>query len=172
MPRQAARLLFLLLVIATIAIGCRKTPPPATAGGPQVVPVSHPVQRPVTEYVEYTGRADAVDSIGIKARATGYLIQAPFIEGAEIKKGNLLFEVDPKPYQAQLAQAEAQVGVAEAQLVLAKASYARVRNVSGSVAVSPQVLDQAQSVADASDDQVKAPKSTAPTCRLSTRYHK
>src|SRR5439155_9283686 len=122
-----ARLVALFALAAPAALaGCKTPAPPAGAAGPQVVPVAKSVQRPVTEFVEYTGRADAIDTIGIKARATGYLIRAPFTEGAEVKKADLLFEIDPKPYEAQLAQAEAQVKVAEANLVLAQASYNRV----------------------------------------------
>src|SRR6476660_4914243 len=152
---------YLLFVAVLIAPGSRRPAPPATAGGPPVVPVSHPAQRQVTEYVEYTGRADAIETVGIKARATGYLKRAPFTEGAEVKKGDLLFEIDPAPYEAQLAQAEAQVRVAEANLVLAQASYNRVKNLTGSAAVSPQEIDQARAAADAADAQVRAAKATA-----------
>src|SRR5205823_13040127 len=129
----AARLVCLLPLVAAAALaGCKKPAPPAGAAGPPVVPVAKSVQRPVTEFVEYTGRADAVETVGVKARATGYLIRAPFTEGAEVKKGDLLFEIDPRPYDAQLAQAEAPVKVAEAQQVLAQASYNRVRHLTGS----------------------------------------
>src|SRR5438270_7633843 len=101
MPRRiAGGVLFLGLVLP--AGGCRPGGPAGPPSGPPVVPVSHPVRREVTESVEYTGRTDAVESVGIKARATGYLVRAPFTEGAEVKKGDLLFEIDPRPYQAQL----------------------------------------------------------------------
>jgi multidrug efflux system membrane fusion protein len=173
MSRLIARLAWLLPLAAAVAVaGCKKPAPPSAASGTQVVPVAKPVQRPVTEFVEYTGRSDATDTIGIKARATGYLIRAPFTEGAEVKKGELLFEVDPKPYEAQLAQAEAQVKVAEANLVLAQASYNRVKNAKGTAAVSPQEVDQARAAADAADAQVKAAKATAEVYRLNLGYTK
>ena len=76
---------------------------------PPDVPVSQPIQREVTEYADFTGRTDAIESVDIRARVTGYLVQTPFKEGTEVKKGDLLFEVDPRPYQAQLDQAEGQV---------------------------------------------------------------
>jgi RND family efflux transporter MFP subunit len=175
MSRLRSPIVFLLPVAAALAVaGCKKTGAPPAAGGPQVVPVAKPVQRPVTEYVEYTGRSDAVTTIGIKARATGYLIRAPFTEGAEVKKGELLFEIDPEPYKAQLAQAEAQVKVAEANLVLAQASYNRVRGLTGvgSTAVSPQEVDQARAAADAAEAQVRAAKATADVYRLNLGYTK
>jgi RND family efflux transporter MFP subunit len=169
MPHPSARRLLLFALIATTTIGCRKSAPPAVSGLP-VVPVSHPVLREVTEYVEYTGRADAIETVGIKARATGFLVRAPFTEGAEVKKGDLLFEIDSAPYKAQLAQAEAQVKVAEANLVLAQASYNRVKNLTGSVAVSPQEIDQARAAADAAEAQVRAAKATAEIYRLNLGY--
>ena len=167
MPRP---FLLLFLPLAAALAGCKKPAPPPAAGGPLVVPVARPVQRPVTEFVEYTGRADAVETVGVKARATGYLIRAPFTEGAEVKKGDLLFEIDPRPYQAQLAQAEAQVKVAEANLVLAQASYNRVKNLTGSAAVSPQEVDQARAAADAAEAQVRAARATAEVYRLNLGY--
>jgi multidrug efflux system membrane fusion protein len=171
MALPAARLAPLVPLIAAAALaGCKKPAPPVGPGGPQVVPVARPVQRPVTEFVEYTGRADAVKTVGVKARATGYLVRAPFVEGAEVRKGDLLFEIDPKPYEAQLAQAEAQVKVAEAQHVLAQASYNRVRNLTGSASVSPQEIDQARAAAEAADAQVRAAKATAEVYRLNLGY--
>ncbi|HEX3149812.1 MAG TPA: efflux RND transporter periplasmic adaptor subunit [Gemmataceae bacterium] len=172
MSRRAPWLVLLLPIATALFIGCRKTPPPTATAGLPVVPVSLPVQRPVIEYVEYTGRADAVTTVGVKARATGNIVRAPFIEGAEIKANDLLFEIDPKPYEAQLAQAEAQVRVAEAQHVLAQASYNRVKNLTGTVAVSPQEVDQAKAAADAADAQVKAAKATADVYRLNLSYTK
>jgi RND family efflux transporter MFP subunit len=171
MSVPAARLLCLLPLAAALA-GCKRPTPPTQNTGPQVVPVAKPVQRPVTEFVEYTGRADAVETVGVKARATGYLIRAPFTEGAEVKKGDLLFEIDPKPYEAQLAQVEAQVRVAEANLVLAQASYNRVKNLTGTAAVSPQEVDQARAAADAADAQVRAARATAEVYRLNLGYTK
>ena len=64
------------------------------------MPVSHPIERVVTDYVDFTGRTDAVQSVNIIARVTGYLVKMPFKEGSEVKARDLLFEIDPRPYQA------------------------------------------------------------------------
>jgi hypothetical protein len=58
------------------------------------VPVSKPVRREVTEYVDYTGRTAAINSVDIRPRVTGYLVKMPFKEGSEVKAGDLLFEID------------------------------------------------------------------------------
>ena len=121
------------------------------------MPVSKPVQREVTDYVDFTGRTDAVQAVNIVARVTGYLVKMPFKEGAEVKKGDLLFEIDPRPYQAQLDQAEGQVATYKAQLKLAddelRAGY---RASSEAGAVSQQELDQDKARVDEAAAQVKA----------------
>ena len=95
------------LLLAATAAGCRPKTREVAAEVP-VVPVSHPIQRVVTEYVDFTGRADAVQSVNIIARVTGYLVplEKPFKEGSEVKKGDLLFEIDPRPYQGAVRPGE------------------------------------------------------------------
>ncbi len=121
-----------------------------------VVAVSQPVQREVTDYIDYTGRTDAVNSVDIRPRVTGYLVKMPFKEGSDVKKNDLLFEVDPRPYQAQYDQAAGQVELAKAQLKLAKADYQRALVVAKTPgAISQQDLDKylaSQEEAEASVD--------------------
>ena len=88
------------------------------------VSVAQPIVRDVTDYVDFTGRTEAPFSVDIRPRVTGYLVKMPFVEGAEVKEGDLLFEIDPRPYQAQLDKAEGDVTLAEAKLKLAKADNA------------------------------------------------
>jgi multidrug efflux system membrane fusion protein len=122
------------------------------------VPVSQPVRREVTDYVDFTGRTDAVHSVDIRPRVTGYLVDMPFKEGAEVKDGDLLFVVDPRPYQAQLEQAQGQVDLYKASLGLAKTTLARDRAINALQpgAVSPQQFDQEQATVDEADARVKA----------------
>src|ERR1700690_1853630 len=94
------------LTLAGGVFGCGKESPQIAPAQAPVVPISHPIEREVTDYVDFTGRTDAVESVDIRPRVTGYLVKMPFKEGAEVKVGDLLFVVDPRPYQAQLDQAE------------------------------------------------------------------
>ena len=149
------------LLLAAAAAGCRpKTRVEATEV--PVVPVSHPVQRVVSDYVDFTGRTDAVQSVNIIARVTGYLQKPKFEEGSEVKAGDVLFEIDPRPYQAQFDQAQSQVKLDDAQLDLAKSTLARYQALAKTTpgAVSEQALDQYQAaVAEAKarlDAQVKS----------------
>ncbi len=102
--------------------GCGQPPAQDASSEPPVIPVSQPVQRNVTDFVDYTGRLAAINSVDIRPRVTGYLTKMPFKEGAEVKKDDLLFEIDPRPYQALVDQAEAQVNQNKARLRLAKAN--------------------------------------------------
>ena len=98
--------------------------------------------------MDFTGRTKAVQSVDIRPRVTGYLVEMPFKEGAEVKKGDLLFVVDPRPYKAQLDQAQGQVDLYQAQLKLARTTLARDRAINNLVpgSISQQQLDQEQAV--------------------------
>ena len=85
-------LLFLGLLLAIM--GCSQAPLQVGPSPVPVVPISKPVARKVTDYVEFTGRTDAVRAVDIRARVTGYLANMHFQEGAEIKKGDVLFDID------------------------------------------------------------------------------
>ena len=90
--------------------GVRRLPAEDAASRPRPQPPGHSGQpadeRVVTDYADFTGRTNAHQSVDIRPRVSGYLVQMPFKEGAEVKEGDLLFEVDPRPYQAQYDQAE------------------------------------------------------------------
>ena len=96
MPRVHANLIILALALAGLG-GCTKPAAQVAPAEPPVLPVSKPARREITNYVEFTGRTDAVQAVDIRPRVTGYLMQMPFKEGSEVKKGDLLFEVDPRP---------------------------------------------------------------------------
>ena len=89
-------------LLVALATGASERAPRVLRPQPPVIPVSQPVERAVTDYVDFTGRTNAINSVDIRARVSGYLVQMPFKEGAEVKEGDLLFEVDPRPYKAQL----------------------------------------------------------------------
>jgi multidrug efflux system membrane fusion protein len=155
-------------------VGCSHSPPQLAPAQPPAVPVSHPVNRVVTDYVDFTGRTDAIQAVDIRARVTGYLVEIPFKEGAEVKKNELLFVVDPRPYQAQLDQAEGQVNRFQAQLDLAKTTYARYQGLSTSEpgAVSKQALDQYKAQVAEADAALKAAKASLEVYKLNVSFCK
>src|SRR5205085_10800335 len=90
--------------------------PQAAAPPPPKVTVSQPSMRDVVEWEEYTGRLEAAESVEVRARVNGYLQSIHFKEGSIVKKGDLLFVIDPRPYQAELERAKAELALATARL--------------------------------------------------------
>jgi multidrug efflux system membrane fusion protein len=160
----------ILIPAALGLLGCRHNqggaPPPA----PPTVPVSLPVERDVTDYVDFTGRTDAINSVGIRPRVTGYLIAAPFKEGAEVKKNDVLFEIDPRPYQAQLDQAQAQVTLNQASLKLAQATQARLQPLVGTGAASQQEYDEAVANVNEAQARIKASQAAVEVYKLNLEF--
>src|SRR5438132_13087012 len=91
------RLVIFCFLLMGAATGCQDGAPRIAPPETPVVPVSHPVERDVTDYVDFTGRTDAVQSVNVIARVTGYLVQMSFKQRSEVKAGDLLFEIDPRP---------------------------------------------------------------------------
>ena len=156
------RLLSAAFLLLAALVGCAQRKPQVASAENPVVPVSLPVSREVTESVDFTGRTDAVDAVNIVPRVTGLLVRIPFKAGAEIKKGELLFEVDPRPYKAQLDQAVGQVSLYNAQLKLARATYARDRVIRSrdAAAVTQLQLDQDIAAVEAATAQIKTAEAT------------
>jgi len=87
--------------------------------------VAHPVSRPVSQYLEATGTTEAFESVELRARVPGFLDQILFTPGATVKKGELLFVIDKRTYQAAVVAAEATLAQHEAELVYARADFQR-----------------------------------------------
>ena len=107
---------------------------------PQVT-VATPLVRNITDWDEYTGRLAAVDSVEIRARVGGYLESVHFTDGALVKKGDLLFVIDPRPYQAALDETRAQLTRAKVRLELAVNDQDRANRLFASRAISEEELD-------------------------------
>ena len=151
--------------------GCaQKTKQVAPPEAP-VVPVSQPVEREVTDYVDFTGRTDAVQSVDVRARVTGYLKKVLFREGAEVKEDQQLFEIDPRPYKDQLDQQLAQVTLNEASLLLAQTTLQRDVQA-GTAAVSPQQIDQDRAAVEEAKARIKASQATLEQYQLNLAFTK
>lgn len=133
----------LALGAASIGLGActRADPPPAPP--PPEVSVIEVKPGPVTVYNEYVATTQAPDTIEIRAQVTGLLERLAFVDGAQVKKGELLYVIDPRPVQAQVAQAKASLAQAEANLFNARQSLARNARLIAQNAVSKQDYDNA-----------------------------
>ncbi|HVC92902.1 MAG TPA: efflux RND transporter periplasmic adaptor subunit [Pirellulales bacterium] len=151
----SAAVLFLSLGLS----GCAPAPSETPAEAPIPVTISYPVEREITDFADFTARTAAVESVEVRARVAGYLDKISFKEGTLVKKGDLLFQIDPRPYQAQVDFARAQVAANEALLKKAKADNTRYKSLARKSpnAVTSQDLDQYQ----AAEDQAIANQGTA-----------
>ena len=129
---------FLLVLLA--ASGCRKASAPSQ--GPLPVNVVTAIEKEVNEWDEFTGRLDPVESVEIRPRVSGYITEIHFEAGAIVKKGDLLYVIDPRPYQADFDRAAAEVQRMDAQLKLAQIELNRATELRNKNTISASEFDQ------------------------------
>ncbi len=128
MPTSSKRTVILLLSIFLAGQwGCKKAPPPEPP--PTEVTVSRPLQRQIADAVEYTGTTAAPAAVDVRARVTGFLDKVQFEPRSRVKAGDVIFEIDARPFQAALDRAEADVKAKEAQLVKAQFDAERITDL-------------------------------------------
>ena len=162
----------LLLGFCLGLTSCVPAPSEGPPAAPVTVTVSYPLEREVTDYVEFTARIAAVDSVEVRARVWGYLQKVNFKEGTLVKKGDVLFELDPRPYQAMLNQAKAKVAQDEAQLKYDEAQYQRNLRLIATRAVSESDLEKSAAARDVDTANVAADKAMAASRQLDLEYTK
>jgi RND family efflux transporter MFP subunit len=129
----------LLTLAAVVAYGCAGKPRRVDA--PPAVTVAHPLQKTVVDWDDYLGQFQAVDSVDVRPRVSGYLQSVGFKDGDVVRKGQLLFVIDPRPYQAALDQAKGQAAHADAALANARTEAARGEQLLAAHAISQQAYD-------------------------------
>ena len=129
-----------ILSIFLTAGGCKKTAAPQQAALP--VNVVTVVEKEVNEWDEFTGRLDPVESVEIRPRVSGYITEIRFEAGAIVKKGDLLYVIDPRPYQADFDRAKAEVDRMDAQLKLAQIELNRAKELRDKNTISASEFDQ------------------------------
>jgi membrane fusion protein (multidrug efflux system) len=128
------------------------------------------IKKDVPIYVDNVAQTEAFQTVEIRARVQGFLTQAPFREGGRVKQGDLLFEIDPKPYQAIVDEAKANVSKTEATLSRANADVARLRPLVKQSAISQQDLDNAISTAKVAEADVLGAKAALQKAELDLGY--
>lgn len=140
-----------------------QTPPPK-------VKVAQPLQKEVLEWDEYTGRIEAMETVEVRARVDGYLDKVNFKAGDLIKKGDLLFVIDPRPYRAELNRAEGELEQARARLELAKNDFQRAERMLRSKAISLEEYDTRSKGQREASAAVRAAEASAQTARLNLEF--
>ncbi|MBR0902241.1 efflux RND transporter periplasmic adaptor subunit [Bradyrhizobium liaoningense] len=131
------------LLFALALAGCgERAQSQAAAPLPPSVTVAQPVKRTVTDWDEFTGRFDAIEEVQVRARVGGFVNSVEFKDGAIVRAGDLLYIIDPRPFEAVVSQAQGQLDDARAKAELARRELDRGLNLVQTSAVSVQVVDQ------------------------------
>lgn len=157
-----------LLFASAFGAGCGTEPPAPPP--PPAVTVADVAGRDITEWDEFTGRFEAVDAVEIRPRVSGYLRRVLFAEGKEVRKGEVLFEIDPRPYQADLAGAEAELERARSGAALAAREVERAQRLVTVQAISREEYDARVSAAAQGGSSVRAAEAAVAMARLNLEW--
>jgi RND family efflux transporter MFP subunit len=162
--------LYALSGLLLLMTACAQQQPTAAPPPPPKVTVSQPLNREVVEWEEYTGQLEAVESVEVRARVNGYLQSIHFKNGATVKQGDLLFVIDPRPYQAELERAKAELALANARLERASKDLARSQMLVRSRAVSQEEVDTRISDQRQAQESVQAARAMVNAAQLNVEF--
>ena len=166
------KLSVVLIIVASASVsifGCSEKPQVALSPPPEVI-VSHPLKKEVTQFLEFTGTTAPLEFVEIRARVEGWLESIRFEPGSEVKQGDLLFVIDPRPFQAQVDKKEAALKGKQAELKLKEANLKRAQRLVATGSITPlqyDVQNEEESVAEA---QVGIAKAELEEAKLKLAY--
>lgn len=168
--RAAAQAMLIALAIAFLQ-ACGR-PADAQGGPPPAMPVSvaPAVQRAVTDLETFSGRLEAAEFVELRPRVGGTIEKVHFTDGASVAAGALLFTIDPRPFEAEVARAESQLVAAKSRAELAQTELTRAQKLLESRAVSRQEFDQLSAGARTSEADIKAAEAALRVARLNLAY--
>jgi RND family efflux transporter MFP subunit len=158
------------ILSGSLLAGCGKPQTAVTESKLAEVVATTPITDEVRDFEDFTGRLDALKTVDIRARVTGYVKQVPFKEGDQVKEGDLLFQIDPDPYQADLDQAEANVKLAEADVRLQQRLTERTRRLIGTASASQEDYDRDLGALEKAQATVGSMKAARDRAKLYLNY--
>lgn len=163
--------IFTVLLASALSVGCHHAPATKANKVFEVVATT-PITDEVTDYQDFTGRMDALKTVDIRPRVSGYITEAPFVEGDIVKEGDVLFQIDPRQYQDEVNQAKANLKLAEADRVLQTRRAARGMELvrGGTGAVSPEDVDQLIAAREKAVANVSAMKAALERAELNLEF--
>ena len=167
---RKAKYMVIALTALSVFAGCAKKQSQPVAKAPEDVYVAQPIVNPVEVWDEFTARIDAIRSVEVRARVSGYLEKVNFSEGQMVKQGELLFVIDPRPYEAAVAAAKARIAEIEARLVLAKNNLDRAKGMYKATVVSKEVLETRNADLLSSEASLAAAKAELRDAELNLEY--
>jgi membrane fusion protein, multidrug efflux system len=161
------------LIVLALSVwlgGCNNQPPAARGLPAAEVTVSKPEQKEVTNWNEFTGRTAAVKLVNVTGRVSGYIVDIPFKEGDIVHKGDLLFQIDPRPYQDACEQAVGQLQQAQANKQLQDATFARQQRLRETGVIAKEDYDTALSNKGQAEAQVVSAQAALNSARLNLEF--
>lgn len=162
----------LLTLSLSLSVGCTRQAAELPKSEPPKVTVATPIETELVDYAEFSGYIDAVDSVELRSQVGGYLNTIAFEDGSEVKKGDLLFLIDPRLYQAKVDQAKAALTQSEARTKQMKADLDRTTALMPSGAATQADLDKATADYEESVAQVEVKKAELASVELNLEYSK
>ena len=156
-----------IAVGSLVAAACSKPAPPRPPAEVTVAPV---LGRQVADWDEFTGHFESVDAVEIRPRVSGFVQRVAFTEGTLVRRGDPLFYIDPRPYEADVARAEAELARARTRAELAEGEHARAQRLVATQAISREELDARSSSRAEGDAAVKAAAAALVTARLNLEW--
>lgn len=172
MRRPLAALMALASLAALTLSGCDESKAGAPAAAPAGPPVTAAlvISRPITETQEFSGRLEAVEKVDIRARVGGFVTSVNFQPGSLVKKGDVLFVIDTRPFQAEVSRAEAAASSARAKAELAKLELVRAERLLADKAIAQREFEEKASGMKELDANVRAAQATLEAARLNLGY--
>jgi RND family efflux transporter MFP subunit len=162
--------LAIAVLVALAASACSSEAAPAAGPPPPEVSVASVLTRDVSQWEDFTGRVAAVESVELRPRVSGYVQRVAYAEGEEVRKGDLLFVVDPRPYQAALDRALAELARAQAESRLAGAQDARAQSLIEVKAISREEFEQRKANTAGANAAVRAAEAAVTAARLDLQF--
>src|ERR1700754_2089035 len=161
---------FALSAFAFAFSACRNSEGAAAPPAAPSVDVASVASKGIQEWDQFNGRVSAIDTVELRARVSGYVDRVAYKEGDDVKKGDLLFVIDKRPYQDALASAEAQLARARATASLALAQDRRARALIGGKAISVEEFETRHAAYEQSNADVRAAEAAVATARLNLGF--
>ncbi|HSZ95563.1 MAG TPA: efflux RND transporter periplasmic adaptor subunit [Bradyrhizobium sp.] len=168
--RSFYRLSQMLIVLAGLLAGCGEKPAPQAGAAAPPVTVAQPVKRTVTDWDEFTGRFDAIEEVQVRARVGGFVTNVEFKDGDMVHAGDLLYIIDPRPFEAVAEQADGQLSDARAKVELAKRDLDRGLALVQTSAVSEQLVDQRRQALQAAHAAVTQAEGALKAAQLNIEF--
>ncbi|PWU11991.1 MAG: efflux transporter periplasmic adaptor subunit [Verrucomicrobia bacterium] len=157
------------LVFGVLLSGCSRQQQSVAPPRPKVT-AALPESATVTNWDEYPAHIDAIEMVEVRSRVAGYIDSIHFQDGAQVKAGDLLFVIDPRPYSAELEHAQAQRQQAESRVDLARNDFNRAETLHGTRAISEEEYDSRSKALRAAESELAAAKANETTARINLEY--